>query len=154
MDRASTLFCCRSVSTPPTKLLDDLAAAVDGDGEVGGEVVVADAELGAAPEEVDHLGAVEQGLAGDAAPVQAEAADVVLLDDGGAQAELGGADRRDVAAGSGADDRDVIRQASKKCMCRSRATARACALLAGVVGAADEGAGLDVLEAQALADLA
>ena len=33
----------------------------------------------------------------------------VLLDDGGAQAELGRADRGDVAARAGSDDDDVVR---------------------------------------------
>ena len=52
---------------------------------------------------------LEQRLGGDAAPVQAGAAEHRLpFDDGGLQAELGGADRGDVAAGAGADDDDVV----------------------------------------------
>ena len=44
----------------------------------------------------------------DAGVVQAAAADRVLLDHGGLHPELGGADRGDVAAGSGADDDAVV----------------------------------------------
>src|SRR3990172_6030132 len=87
---------------------DDLAAAVDRDAEVGGEALVGDAELGPAAEEGQQLGGVEQGLAGDAAPLQAEAAHLVTLDERRAQAELGGANGGDVAAGPGADDCYVV----------------------------------------------
>ena len=48
-------------------------------------------------------------LVGNAAPQQAGAAErLLLLDDGDLEAELRGADRRDVAAGSGADHDHVV----------------------------------------------
>src|SRR5581483_2492424 len=58
-------------------------------------------------EEVEHLGVPEQRLAGDAAPVEAEAADALLLDEHDALAELRGADGRDITARPAADDGDV-----------------------------------------------
>ena len=66
----------------------------------------------------DDLGVPEQRLAGDAAPVQAEAADALLLDQHDALAELRGADRGDVAAGPAADDGDVV--LSHECTCVQR----------------------------------
>src|SRR5690606_24993486 len=58
---------------------------------------------------VRDLGAAQQRLGRDAAPVEADAAQVLALDDRGREAELGGADRRDVAARAAADDEDVER---------------------------------------------
>src|SRR6516164_2488109 len=49
----------------------------------------------------------QQRLGRDAAPVEADAAEVGFLDDRGLEAELCCADRGDIAAGSGADDDDV-----------------------------------------------
>jgi hypothetical protein len=55
------------------------------------------------------VGVLEQRLGRNAAPEQARAAERLLfLDNGDFQSELCGADRRDVAPGSGADDHDVI----------------------------------------------
>jgi hypothetical protein len=52
---------------------------------------------------------LEQRLRRDAAPQQAGAAErLLLLDDGRLQPELRGADRRDVAAGAGADHDYVV----------------------------------------------
>src|SRR5690606_21519593 len=54
-------------------------------------------------------GGVEHCLRGDAADVEAGAAErFAALGAGGLQAQLGGADRGDVAAGAGADDEDVV----------------------------------------------
>ena len=49
----------------------------------------------------------QQRLGRDAAPVQADAAEIGSLDDRGLEAELRRADRGDIAAGAGADDDDV-----------------------------------------------
>jgi hypothetical protein len=54
-----------------------------------------------------QLGVAEQGLGGDAAPVEADAPELGPVDDRGLVPELGGADRADVAAGAAADDDDV-----------------------------------------------
>jgi hypothetical protein len=56
---------------------------------------------------MEHLGRAQQRLGGDAAPVEADAAQVVALDDRRLEAELRRPDRRDVAARPGADDDDV-----------------------------------------------
>src|SRR3954471_17863180 len=49
----------------------------------------------------------QQRLGRNAAPVQADAAEIGFFDDRGLEAELRGADRGDVAAGAGADDDNV-----------------------------------------------
>ena len=49
----------------------------------------------------------DQRLGGDAAPVQAGAAELFLFDDGDGRAELRGADGGGIAARAGADDYDV-----------------------------------------------
>ena len=54
-----------------------------------------------------HLGAFEQGFGGDTAPVEADAAEAFALDDGGVEAELGGADGSYIAAGAAADNDEV-----------------------------------------------
>src|SRR5690606_13231839 len=75
------------------ELLDDLAlprlelAHVDGD--VAGDD---HAHVAGVLDLLDPLGGGDQGLAGDAADVEADAAEVLLLDDEGSDAELGEAD--------------------------------------------------------------
>ena len=61
--------------------------------------------------DLERVRVLEQRLGRNAAPQQAGAAErLLLLDDGDLQAELRGADGRDVAAGAGADhDRRRIR---------------------------------------------
>ena len=54
------------------------------------------------------LGAGQQGLGGDAAPVEAGAADEVLLDQGDRRPVAGGAQRGDVPPGPAADDDDAL----------------------------------------------
>jgi len=49
----------------------------------------------------------QQGLGRDAAPIKADAAEVIALHDRGLEAELGCADRGDIAARARADDDDV-----------------------------------------------
>ncbi|MGY3082320.1 hypothetical protein ACVWZZ_008728 [Bradyrhizobium sp. LM6.10] len=56
---------------------------------------------------VIDLGRAQQRLGRDATPVQADAAEIGFFDDRDLEAELGGADRGDIAAGTGADDDDV-----------------------------------------------
>ncbi len=53
------------------------------------------------------FGGMQQGLGGDAAAVQARAADLVLLDQGDGAAEFGGAQRCRVAAAAAAQDDEV-----------------------------------------------
>ena len=58
-------------------------------------------------DDVRDLGVAQQRLRGDAADVEADTAPVLLLDDGDGLAELGGADRGDVATGAGTEDEDI-----------------------------------------------
>ncbi len=70
----------------------------------------ADAELGeAVPRLLEHLGRIEQRLGGDAADVQARAAQGrPLFDDGNLHAELRRLDCADIAARAGADDGQIV----------------------------------------------
>ena len=91
--------------------LDDagahVAAALVGRAE-GHRGVALDAELRLLVlERVRQLGVLEQGLGGDAADVEADTSPVLLLHHGHLLAELGGADRGDVATGAGAEDEGV-----------------------------------------------
>ena len=56
---------------------------------------------------VEDLGRAQQRLGRNAAPVEADAAEIVALDNRGLEAELRRADRGDIAAGAGADDQNV-----------------------------------------------
>src|SRR5437016_1308591 len=87
---------------------DDLAAAVDGGTVVGFEAVEGDAEGLGVFEGADDLGVAQKGLGGDAADVEADAADPLALDDRSLKAVLGGAKGSDIAAWAGADDDHVV----------------------------------------------
>ena len=67
-----------------------------------------DAELGAMERMLVELRGVEHGLRWDAGVVEAASAGLVLLDHGGPLAELGGADRGDIAAGATSDHDHVV----------------------------------------------
>src|SRR4029077_12895589 len=56
---------------------------------------------------MENLGRAQQRLGWNAAPVEADAAQIIALDNRGLEAELGGTDRGDIAAGAGADDYNV-----------------------------------------------
>jgi len=90
-------------------LVRGAAAALDDLLEVGGDLAV---EFEAEVVEMVHvghdLGAAQEGLRGNAADVEADAPELVFLDDGRVEPELGGADGRLVAAGPGANDDAVV----------------------------------------------
>ena len=86
------------------QLLGDGVLPLDDLGVVEGDVVGADAEGRAVFRLVVHVGGVEQRLGGDAPPVQAGAAQLRLLHQGGVQAVLAQADGALVAAGAAAHD--------------------------------------------------
>ncbi len=91
------------------EFIGDAAAAGDEFGEVDGEVGVGDAVLaGAGAELADESAVVEQGLGGDAAPVQAGAAEGFALDAEDALFELPGADGGGVTRGAAANYDDVV----------------------------------------------
>ena len=56
---------------------------------------------------VEDFRRAQQRLGRDAAPVQADTAEIVALDDGRLETELRRADGGDIAAGAGADDQNV-----------------------------------------------
>ena len=90
------------------ELLGDRAAARDDLGDVERRLVVAEAVGVGVLHVVEHLGRAQQRLGRDAAPVEADAAEQLALDDRGLEPELRGADRGDIAAGPGAEDDEVV----------------------------------------------
>ena len=64
-------------------------------------------KLSGVPHRVIELGGAQQRLGRDAAPIQADAAEMLALDDRGLQAKLCGADRGDIAAGTRADHGNI-----------------------------------------------
>lgn len=82
---------------------DTVLVLVDG-GDVDALEGGLDAELLALAGLVGDLARVQQGLGGDATPVQAGAADLVLLDQGDVQAQLRPAQGRGVTATTTAED--------------------------------------------------
>src|SRR3546814_13694843 len=66
---------------------------------------------------MEDLGRAQQRLGGDAPPVEADAAQILTLDDRGLQAELRRADRRDIAAGA---RRSEERRVGKECVSTGR----------------------------------
>jgi hypothetical protein len=94
----------------PRAAFGGLAAAAEGCGVVEGHAALdLDAEgLGFACEDVGQLGVTQQGLGGDTADVEADAAPVLLLDNRGLQAELAGADRGGIAAWPRTQHDDIV----------------------------------------------
>ena len=83
------------------------AAARDHFREIETDIVGAQAELARVLHQVVDLGGAEQRLGGNAAPVEADAAETVTLDDRGLHTELGRANGGHIAAGSAADDDEI-----------------------------------------------
>ena len=93
---------------------DDAVLPFDGSGEIDGRTLDRDAErrerrlLDGVSE---RIGRMDQRLRRNAADIEAGAAEAAalaaLLDQHDVEAELAGADRRDVAAGPAADDQDL-----------------------------------------------
>ena len=77
------LIFAKQVGHAPDVTVDNLPAAVHGYGVIGAEIVEAQAELFGAVKVGDDLSVLEEGLAGDAAPVEADASQGLPLDDGG-----------------------------------------------------------------------
>ena len=99
------------------KLGDDLVLVGEHRGDVEGELLGADeAVLLAVHGMLEDFGGVEQGLGGDAADVEARAAEgVILLHEGNLEAELAGFDGGDIATGAGADyDEIELRHCGRK----------------------------------------
>ena len=65
-----------------------------------------------------NLGGMQQGLGGHAATVQAGAAGLAVLHNGHLQAQLSGAQSRNIAAGTGADDDQLIIHRSNLLFCQ------------------------------------
>ena len=88
--------------------LHDRAAAVHGVAEVVLEVIEADAVLFGVAEGVEHLGVLQQRLAGDAAPVQANAAQLSVFHHSRAHTELARANGGDVTARPRTQNQHVV----------------------------------------------
>ena len=106
----SILFFLNRKATPLTLAGDRLVLVLHHRGEVELGRGDDDAERAEAMRRLlEHFGSVEQRLRGNAADVEAGAAErLFLLDDGDLHAELGGADGADVTAGSRPDDDEIV----------------------------------------------
>ena len=90
-------------------LLDDLVFAREHRGPIDFYVFDFEAEFLGALEIVVNVRVVQENFGGNAADVQASAAEKgIFFDDGGFQAPLRGADGGDVAARSAADDHEIV----------------------------------------------
>src|SRR5439155_7930502 len=89
------------------ELLHHLVLALDQHRPVDARLAYLDAELLGPADLLEEVGGHDPRLGGDAAPVEARAAQLVPLDHRGLETELGGADGGDVAPGPGADDDQV-----------------------------------------------
>ena len=90
---------------PGDQGMDHLALALHHLGVVEGDLLRRDAEGGALGGVAVELGGVQQGLGGNAALVEAGAAQVLPLEQGHLQAALGGPLGAEVAARAAADDK-------------------------------------------------
>jgi hypothetical protein len=88
---------------------DDLVLVLVDAGHLDADVLGVHADLGAGLRLLEHGGAVEQALGGDAAAQQAGTAEpLVALDHHYLEPELPRANGGDVAAGASADDREIV----------------------------------------------
>src|SRR5690349_17101897 len=79
------------------KLARDLARALDDLGDVEFRILDREAVLVEMLEQLPDLRGAQQRLRRNTAPVEADAAEMLALDDGGLERELRGTDRRDIA---------------------------------------------------------
>src|SRR5207244_5311520 len=90
------------------ELLHDALLALEQPPPVDLRLADLDPVFPGAPDLLEQVGRDDPGLGRNAAPVEAGGAEFVLLHHRGLEPELRGADRRDVAAGTGADDDHLI----------------------------------------------
>ena len=76
--------------------------------KIEAKIVGREAEFVQPVHQVPDFGGAQQRLGRNAAPVQADAAELFALDDGCLQAELRAADGADIACGPAADDKDIV----------------------------------------------
>jgi hypothetical protein len=86
----------------------DLTAAIEGRSEIEGRLPADTEGFRFLGEDMGQLRIAQQRLGRDAAHVQAHATPVFLLDDRCSQAELSGADRGDVTAGTSTENDDIV----------------------------------------------
>src|SRR5262245_30372505 len=92
---------------PAGELVDDLALPRHQTRQVELHALDRDAHGRRLADALQERAGGDHGLRGDAADVEARAAEEILVDDGHLLAELGEADGADVAGGTGAEDDDV-----------------------------------------------
>ena len=96
------LVLLHQVLDPARKLARHLPAALDHFLEVEADIVGREAVLVERVQQMINLARAQQRLGRDAAPVEADAAQILPLHQRGLHAELAGADRRDIATGPAA----------------------------------------------------
>ena len=98
----------QQVLDPAFHLLGHAARPFDHRRQIIVDLVRAQAEFLGAVHQVEHLGRAQQRLGRDAAPVQADAAQVFAFHHRGLQPQLGGPNCGDVATGTGPDDKKIV----------------------------------------------
>ena len=104
----STLRCFASTDRPPTSLPDDAVLPLEQLGQVDRRRAEVDAVAAHLADFVDDLGRVQQRLRGNAAHVEADAAQHrPAFDERDLESEIGGAERGGVTAGTGAEHQQL-----------------------------------------------
>ena len=85
----------------------DLARAFDHGVQIIADIVRLEPEFLGAVHQVEHFGRAQHRLCRDAAPVEADAAEMLAFDHAGAQPQLGRANCRHIATGAGANHHHV-----------------------------------------------
>jgi hypothetical protein len=83
------------------------------------DVLGGESEIVEPVQQMVNFRAAQQRLGRNAAPVQADAAEIGFFHDRGLEPELRRADRRDIAAGTGADDDEIVGHAQSNQLARS-----------------------------------
>ena len=105
----STLFFLKSMPIPPACFLTILSLRASIAGQLTLTSFTSKPNSSARWKLVVDIGVVQKNLGGNAADVQAGAAEKrILFDDGGLQSPLARANRGDVSAGSAPDDHEII----------------------------------------------
>ena len=88
--------------------VSDLTAAVERHPVIHCRLAANAKLLGLLGDDVSQFGVAQQGLRRDAADIEADPAPILVFDDGGVQPELSGANRRNISAGAGSENDEVI----------------------------------------------
>ena len=96
------------VGDPLIKLLGHTPAARNHRAQIGADLLRRQTVVLGVLHKVENLGRTQQRLGGDTAPVEADPAEQFALDNRDFEAQLRRPDRRNIAAGAGTEDDEVV----------------------------------------------